>query len=102
VRAENRGLHQCEIFGSLVRFAHMASAAPDKLPKGRVLVHNHIKHTVDMPDGLNGCRCWTQANNNKEELIRCGCGWRGVEHYRVRALGGRQKLHLEGDNAGCI
>jgi hypothetical protein len=61
--------------------------APDKLPKGRVLVHNHIKHTVDMPDGLNGFRCWTQAMDAKEELIGCGCGWRGVEHYRVRALG---------------
>jgi len=21
------------------------------------------------------------------QLIRCGCGWRGVEHYRVGALG---------------
>jgi hypothetical protein len=60
---------------------------PDKLPKGHVLVHNHIKHTVDMPDGLNGFRCWTQDMDNKEELIRCGCGWRSVEHYRVRALG---------------
>ena len=59
--------------------------SPDKLPKGRVLVHNHIKHTVDMPDDLNGFRCWTQ--DMEGELIRCGCGWRGVEHYRVRALG---------------
>ena len=60
--------------------------SPDKLLEGHVLVHNHIKHTVDMPDDLQGFRCWTQMDN-KEELIRCGCGWRGVEHYRLRALG---------------
>jgi len=61
--------------------------SPQKLPKGRVLVHNHFKHTVDMPDDLNGFRCWTQDMDNREELVRCGCGWQGVEHYRVRGLG---------------
>jgi len=40
---------------------------------------------VDMPDNLNGFRCWTQ--DMEGQLIRCGCGWRGVEHYRVGALG---------------
>jgi hypothetical protein len=31
------------------------SRVPRKpLPKGRVLVHNHIAHTKDMPSGVNG------------------------------------------------
>ena len=46
--------------------------SPHKLPKRRVLVHNHVKHTVDMPDDLNGFRCWTQDMNNSVELVRCG------------------------------
>jgi len=34
------------------------SSVPRKpLPNGRVLVHNHIAHTKDMPAGLQGFRC---------------------------------------------
>jgi hypothetical protein len=58
---------------------------PHKLPKGRVLVHNHVMHTEFMHHGANGFRCWTQ--NFERSLVRCKCGWRGVEHYRVRGMG---------------
>lgn len=30
-----------------------------KIPRGRILAHNRVMHTVDMPNGLNGFRCWT-------------------------------------------
>ena len=69
--------------------------SPDKLPKGRVLVHNHIKHTVDMPDDFNGFRCWTQ--DMEGELIRCGCGWRGVEHYSPVSLQANGQLFQPGN-----
>ena len=80
--------------------------SPQKLPKGRVLVHNHFKHTVDMPDDLNGFRCWTQDMDNRGELVRCGCGWQGVEHYRrVRGptgvRGGGSESPSQGERIDC-
>jgi hypothetical protein len=37
------------------------SSVPRKpLPNGRMLVHNHIAHTKDMPASLQGFRFWTQ------------------------------------------
>jgi hypothetical protein len=32
---------------------------PRKVPEGRVLAHNHIRHTIDMLSGINGFRYWT-------------------------------------------
>jgi hypothetical protein len=58
---------------------------PHKLPKGRVLVHNQVAHTIGSRPGERGSRCWTQDMD--KGLVRCRCGWRGVEHYRVRGLG---------------
>jgi hypothetical protein len=60
---------------------------PRTLPKekGRVIVHNHVMHTVDMPLGFNGFRAWTQIKSNK--LVACKCGWSGLPHYRVKGLG---------------
>ena len=31
---------------------------PRKISQGRVLAHNRVRHTVDMPNGRNGFRCW--------------------------------------------
>jgi hypothetical protein len=58
---------------------------PRALPKDkrRVLVHNHIMHTVGMPIGVNGFRTWTQIKSNK--IVHCKCGWAGLPHYRVKA-----------------
>jgi hypothetical protein len=62
------------------------SGIPKKLPKGGVLVHNHVfppqKHL-----GLNGFRAWTQKAD-KRLLVVCRCKWAGVDlhgltHYRV-------------------
>ena len=59
---------------------------PRSEPKrGRVLVHNHVMHTVDMYNGENGFRYWTQKAS--PDLVRCKCGWSGLPHYRVRGLG---------------
>jgi hypothetical protein len=61
-----------------------------KVPAGRVLVHNHIAHTKDMPIGLHGFRCWTQKPESK--LVRCKCGWAGIEHYHVKGPGGHKSF----------
>ena len=53
---------------------------------GRVLVHNHISHTIDMEHGENGFRCWTSPKGElSRHLKRCKCGWSGLPHYRARA-----------------
>jgi hypothetical protein len=59
---------------------------PDKLPKGRVLVHNHVMHTTETRHGERGFHCWTQQMDKR--LVRCRCGWRGVDHYRFGGAGG--------------
>jgi hypothetical protein len=59
---------------------------PAAEPKaGRALVHNHVMHTVDMSNGVNGFRAWTQKM--APDLMRCRCGWSGLTHYRRRGLG---------------
>jgi hypothetical protein len=56
-----------------------------KPQRGRVLVHNHVMHTIDMSNGVNGFRCWTQKK--APDLVQCRCGWSGLPHYRIRGLG---------------
>jgi hypothetical protein len=46
-----------------------------------VLVHNHIQHSKNTPNGVNGFRAWTQLPA-PEKLVRCDCGWSGLPHYR--------------------
>jgi hypothetical protein len=73
-----------------------AGEAMTKLPKMRyglrpwkdwVLVHNHVAHTVDMKQGVNGFRARRSPNNARIEP--CPCGWRPDlgSHYRVRGMG---------------
>jgi hypothetical protein len=73
-----------------MRYVGMFSRIPRQLKNGRVLVHNHIWHTKDMPIGVNGFRAWTQAR--APNLIACACGWKGVRHYRVRGLSNGRAL----------
>ncbi len=48
---------------------------PRKLPKDRVLVHNHV---VPQPVlGPNGFRAWTQTLSDDVEV--CSCDWAGVD-----------------------
>lgn len=58
---------------------------PRKVPAGRVLAHNWVRHTVDMPHGINGFRCWTWAKGTQpRHFLRCNCGWAGLPHYAER------------------
>ena len=61
-----------------------------RIAKGRVIVHNQIAHTKDMPIGLNGFRCWSQKPTSK--LVRCKCGWAGIEHYHVKGVGSHKSF----------
>jgi hypothetical protein len=59
---------------------------PKRVAEGRVLHHNHVRHTVDMPPGLNGFRAWTAARP-LSGFKRCGCGWSGLPHYSRMSRG---------------
>jgi hypothetical protein len=50
---------------------------------GRVLCHNHIRHTVDMPCGENGFRAWTDLTP-PPNFVKCPCGYAGLPHYARR------------------
>ena len=53
---------------------------PQSIGKGRALMHNHIRHSLDMPSGENGFRAWTD-DRPPLGFKRCGCGWSGLPHY---------------------
>ena len=53
---------------------------PKSIGKGRVLMHNHIRHSVDTPCGENGFRTWTD-DRPPRSFKRCECGWSGLPHY---------------------
>jgi hypothetical protein len=60
---------------------------PRTIPAGRVLAHNHIRHTVDTPHGLNGFRCWTWPQGEvPRNFMHCECGWSGLPHYALRYI----------------
>src|SRR6516225_7429553 len=54
---------------------------PRMIPNGRVLVHNHTKHSKVTKVNLNGFRAWYQKPN--ETLVPCKCGWARLAHYVV-------------------
>ena len=54
---------------------------PRKVPEGRVLAHNLVMHTIDMPHGRNGFRCWTWPKDKVPRDLRCA----------VAGLGGNLK-----------
>jgi hypothetical protein len=53
---------------------------PQSIGKGRALMHNHIRHSLDMPSGENGFRAWMD-DRRLLGFKRCGCGWSGLPHY---------------------
>ena len=59
---------------------------PKKIPVGRVLAHNHVRHEKTTPNGVSGFRAWTQLPD-AEELQACDCGWSGLPHHRVHRRG---------------
>jgi hypothetical protein len=65
---------------------------PKSVPPDRVLAHNHIRHTVDMPIGMNGFRAWTWPKGKQpRRFLRCKCGWSGLPHYAFRDHAKRYK-----------
>lgn len=59
--------------------------ADEPLPKsvepGRVLCHNHIRHTVKTLSGVNGFRAFTvEKSEVPEGFVDCSCGWSGLPH----------------------
>ena len=57
---------------------------PDTVPNlvgaGRVLMHNSVRHSRNMPCGLNGFRAWTDVKP-PPGFKPCHCGWSGLPHY---------------------
>ena len=63
-----------------------AFVVPRKVPRGRVLVHNHIRPVgfrPDYPVGWSGFRAWTMKPHPSVGV--CKCGWAPLvrRHYRV-------------------
>ena len=56
---------------------------PKSVGAGRKLMHNHIRHTVDMPHGVNGFRAWTDTEV-PVGFVKCPCEWSGLPHYASR------------------
>jgi hypothetical protein len=52
---------------------------PRKLQRG-TLCHNSIRHTLDMPPGVNGFRAWFE-DKPPAEFKPCRCGWSGLPHF---------------------
>ncbi len=55
------------------------SIAPDTLPQGRILVHNHVIYTG------GGFRVWTQDENDPTIMV-CNCPYapKLTQHYRMK------------------
>jgi hypothetical protein len=45
-------------------------------------MHNQVRHTANMPLGLNGFRAWTDVAPYAG-FEPCRCGWSGLAHYSL-------------------
>jgi hypothetical protein len=55
---------------------------PKSIGKGRVLMHNHVRHSRNMQCGDNGFRAWTDTKP-PEGFKPCQCGYAGLPHYSL-------------------
>ena len=55
---------------------------PKKIAAGYVLVHNHVRHTVNTLSAERGFRGWFQKPSDR--LTPCKCGWSGLPHYILK------------------
>jgi len=55
-------------------------SVPKLVSSGGALMHNHVRHSKDMPCGANGFRAWTD-NMPPPGFKPCRCGWAGLPHY---------------------
>jgi hypothetical protein len=67
---------------------------PRTIPSDRVLMHNHVIHTIDMPLGWNGFRAWTDLEP-LPDFVKCPFGWSGLPHYSHRE-------HVEATKGKCF
>ena len=82
---------------------YISNGVPRSVSPGRVLMHNHVQHTVDMPVGLNGFRAWTDASP-PPTFEECKCGWSGLPHYRAAApmhLTAKQRAEVNASRDRC-
>jgi hypothetical protein len=60
---------------------------PTEVPKGKIVVHNHIKHDKRTRIGVNGFRAWRKSKEalklEKGHYVRCECDWMDITHYRL-------------------
>ncbi len=76
---------QCKTERHSVSIRYVGSLrVPRSMAPGRVLMHNHVQHSVDTPCGVNGFRAWTDTEP-PSEFGKCPCGWSGLPHYAHRA-----------------
>ena len=66
---------------------YIGQGVPRAVPRGRILVHNHVRPVGMTPGtraGDHGFRAWTMKPHASVEL--CTCGWAPLvrQHYRVR------------------
>ena len=57
---------------------------PKTIGTGRKLMHNNVRHTVNMPTGVNGFRAWTGVRKVPVRVVRVAalCGRRACERPR--------------------
>jgi hypothetical protein len=73
---------------------------PRTVPEGRVLAHNDVRHTVDMPNGRNGFRVWTWSKEKKPpNFVGCECGYAGLPHYALSDHAQTYRCESESDIA---
>jgi hypothetical protein len=98
-----------ELFNRWSKDKRAAVSSHGGLPKtikpGRFLHHNHIMHTVDMSNGVNGFRCWTNSFVSNG-FAKCPCGWSGLPHYalkeHIKATKGKAKTIKQMVKAGAF
>jgi hypothetical protein len=66
---------------------------PKSVRRGRVLMHNHVRHSIDMPCGVSGFRAWTDTTP-PPGFVMCPCGWSGLPHYAAYS-------HVEATRGRC-
>lgn len=64
---------------------------PKKIPVGKVLCHNNVKHDKDTRSGVHGFRAWFEKAPPKG-FKPCKCGWSGLPHYGPVTTSGLKSL----------
>jgi hypothetical protein len=69
----------------MTRYAPLAPKNIWTIPKGKIAIHNYVKHHVGQKSGENGFRVWFDDPNHN--YVECSCGWRPDlgAHYQVRS-----------------